>query len=113
MNILNDFIIRVDTAVPETDKEQEIANLTSIINEKDVLIAKYTAELERLNSGIIDLDQELSKPAKAVPRTKTATRSRPSGKIKVSKVKEGSVMKSGRASLRAKKSTKKLKTKEE
>ncbi len=53
MNILNDFIIRVDTAVPETGKEQEIAHLTSIINEKDELIAKYTAELERLNSDII------------------------------------------------------------
>jgi alpha-amylase len=100
MNILNDFIIRVDTAVPETGKEQEIANLTSIINEKDALIAKYTAELERLNSGIIDLDQELSKPAKTISKPKTTRRGRPP------------LLKSGNSSVAPKKRSKKTKTEE-
>jgi len=110
MNILNDFIIRVDTAVPETGKEQEIANLTSIINEKDALIAKYTAELERLNSGIIDLDQELSQPAKTISKPKTTRRGRPSSKIQEAAGLAGSVLKSGNSSAAPKKRSKKTKT---
>ena len=80
MNILNDFIIRVDAAVPETDKEQEIANLTSIINEKDALIAKYTAELEGLISDISfpEIDKKRETPVK----TKSSRRGRPPGKTK-------------------------------
>ena len=50
MNVLSDFSLRVNTAVPETDKEQEIASLTSIIEEKEKLIQKYEAEIDRLTS---------------------------------------------------------------
>lgn len=112
MNILNDFIIRVDAAVPETGKEQEIANLTSIINEKDALIAKYSAELERLNSGIIDLDKVLSQPVKTISKIKTARRGRPPGKIKEATGQAGSVLKSGNSSGAVKKRIKKAKTEE-
>jgi alpha-amylase len=83
MNILSDFIIRVDAAVPETNKEQEIANLTSIINEKDELIAKYSAELERLISG--ESVQETKKTKKTLPKAKSSKRGRPSKKIQKSK----------------------------
>jgi alpha-amylase len=82
MNILNDFIIRVDTAVPETDKEQEIANLTSIINEKDALIAKYTAELDRLIAGISVLATNTIIEPSVKP--KGSRRGRPPGKTKKS-----------------------------
>jgi alpha-amylase len=112
MNILNDFIIRVDTAVPETGKEQEIANLTSIINEKDALITKYTAELERLNSGIIDLDKELSQPVKPISKTKTTRRGRPPSKIKEAAGLAGSVLKSANSSGEVKKRNKKTKKEE-
>jgi alpha-amylase len=82
MNILNDFIIRVDAAVPETDKEQEIANLTSIINEKDAQIAKYTAEIDRLIAGISVLaTNTIIEPS---VKTKGSRRGRPPGKTKKS-----------------------------
>lgn len=82
MNILNDFILRVDTAVPETDKEQEIANLTSIINEKDALIAKYTAELDRLI--ISTSGPETIVKSEPPVKIKGARRGRPPGKTKKS-----------------------------
>jgi len=82
MNILNDFIIRVDAAVPETDKEQEIANLTSIINEKDALIAKYTAELDRLISATSGTETIIRSEPSVKP--KGARRGRPPGKTKKS-----------------------------
>jgi len=48
MNILSDFIIRLNTAVPESDTEKEIATLAAIIYEKNLLIEKYEEELRRL-----------------------------------------------------------------
>jgi hypothetical protein len=111
MNILNDFIIRVDTAVPETGKEQEIANLTSIINEKDALIAKYTAELERLNSGIIE--QEIAQPRTSPEKTKAARKGRLSGKTKEPVSLASLLPKSGASKVTRKKSTKKSKPAEE
>jgi alpha-amylase len=73
MNILSDFAIRVNTAVPETDIEQEIAHLTSIIKEKDKLIEKYTAELERLSSdaAVSSAEKVNMTPAKSGKGTKT------------------------------------------
>jgi hypothetical protein len=111
MNILNDFIIRVDTAVPETGKEQEIAHLTSIINEKDELIAKYSAELERLNSGIIVQEPQITK--KVLPKRKYTKRGRPSGKIKES-VKLASIVQKSEISTgtEGKRRNKKTKTRE-
>lgn len=85
MNIMSDFAIRVNTAVPETDIEQEIANLTSIIKEKDKLIEKYSAELERLSSDATVSSAEKVKKASArskkAAKTKVAT-----GEKKVKKV---------------------------
>jgi alpha-amylase len=83
MNILNDFIIRVDSAVPETDKEQEIANLINIIKEKDIMIAKYTEELDRLNSSLT-LPVSITPVEPGNGKTKGSKRGRPPGKTKKS-----------------------------
>jgi alpha-amylase len=50
MNVLSDFILRVNAAVPESRTDQDIAGLTQVINEKDELIQKYESELKRLKS---------------------------------------------------------------
>jgi alpha-amylase len=50
MNVLSDFSIRVNSLVPESTDEQEIANLTQVIAEKDELLHKYESELKRLKS---------------------------------------------------------------
>ncbi|MBN2613603.1 MAG: polysaccharide deacetylase family protein [Bacteroidales bacterium] len=48
MNILSDFIIRLNAAVPETDKDLHMANLNDAIEEKNRIIEKYEAEIKRL-----------------------------------------------------------------
>lgn len=51
MNILSDFIIRLNSAVPESDTEKEIATLASIIYDKNILIEKYEEEIRRLKKS--------------------------------------------------------------
>jgi alpha-amylase len=51
MNILSDFSIRLNALVPESNADQEIVNLTKVIDEKDELIQKYENELKRLKSS--------------------------------------------------------------
>jgi alpha-amylase len=51
MNVLSDFIIRVNARVPESTSDQDIAGLTQVISEKDELILKYESELKRLKSS--------------------------------------------------------------
>ncbi len=53
MNVLSDFSMRVNAAVPKTSVEKEISNLTGIINEKDAIIQKYEKELYELNKQIL------------------------------------------------------------
>jgi alpha-amylase len=53
MNVLNDFTLRVNAAVPQTGVEQEISNLTGIIEEKDKVISKYEKELYELNKQLL------------------------------------------------------------
>ncbi len=48
MNILSDFTLRVNSAVPETTQDVEISNLNDIIQKKDEMIKKYEAELKAL-----------------------------------------------------------------
>ncbi len=50
MNILSDFIMRLNAAVPETGKDQELSNLSDIIAEKNVLIEKYEAEIKKMKA---------------------------------------------------------------
>jgi alpha-amylase len=51
MNILSDFRIRLDAAVPKSEMEMEIVRLTSIIAEKDSLIRQYQDELRQSGNG--------------------------------------------------------------
>ncbi len=48
MNILSDFKIRLNSAVPENEIENEIASLHKIIDEKEQKIKKMEADLHRL-----------------------------------------------------------------
>lgn len=50
MNVLSDFILRVNAMVPESTSDQDIAGLSQVIKEKDELIQKYETELKRLKS---------------------------------------------------------------
>ncbi|MBN2273699.1 MAG: glycoside hydrolase family 57 protein [Bacteroidales bacterium] len=51
MNILSDFSIRLNAQVPESNADQEIVNLTRIIEDKELLIRKYENELKRFRSS--------------------------------------------------------------
>jgi alpha-amylase len=51
MNILSDFIMRLNASVPETSKDKELSNLSGIITEKDNLIKKYEAEIKKLKTA--------------------------------------------------------------
>ena len=53
MNVLSDFTLRVNAAVPKTTVEKEIANLTGIMKEKDTIIQKYEQELYELNKQLL------------------------------------------------------------
>jgi alpha-amylase len=53
MNVLNDFTLRVNAAVPQTGVEQEISNLTGIIEEKEEIISKYEEEIYELNKQLL------------------------------------------------------------
>ncbi|HLO60984.1 MAG TPA: glycoside hydrolase family 57 protein [Bacteroidales bacterium] len=67
MNVLSDFILRVNAAAPESRTDQDIASLTQVINEKDELIQKYESELKRLKSTkskISAVAKEAGTPAK-------------------------------------------------
>lgn len=63
MNVLSDFSIRVNSMVPETSNDQELAGLTQVIAEKDELILKYESELKRLKST----KTKITSVAKKVP----------------------------------------------
>jgi alpha-amylase len=51
MNILSDFIIRLNAAVPENVKDKEIATLAAIIFEKNLELEKYEKELLSFQAG--------------------------------------------------------------
>ena len=51
MNVLNDFALRLNAAVPDTSIEQEIYRLSQIIEEKDTQIKKYEKEIKQRNKN--------------------------------------------------------------
>jgi len=83
MNILSDFILRLNAAVPETGKDQELSNLSGIIAEKNEQIEKYEAEIKKLKAS---KSQSKPKPKKQLQiKNKTGkapgkTNNKPSGK---------------------------------
>ncbi len=50
MNILSDFKLRLNALVPESDKDQQISNLSDVIEEKNKVIEKYEAEIKKLKN---------------------------------------------------------------
>ncbi|MCG6187427.1 glycoside hydrolase family 57 protein [Maribellus maritimus] len=51
MNVLSDFKIRLNSVVPESEVENEIASLHKIIDEKEKKIKKMEADIQRLRKG--------------------------------------------------------------
>ncbi|HYX09745.1 MAG TPA: glycoside hydrolase family 57 protein [Bacteroidales bacterium] len=74
MNILSDFSIRVNAANPKTDKEVEIANLTSVIEQKNQLIQKYEQELLRLKTRKSSPRKSSAGAAKTAGTSKTTAK---------------------------------------
>ena len=73
MNILSDFTLRVNAAVPQTGVEQEISNLTGIIEEKENIISRYEEEIYELNKQLLISGQEQS----TTKKTTTAAANKP------------------------------------
>ena len=48
MNVLSDFKLRLDSIVPESKEQQEIASLNKIIEEKDSQLLKFEKQVELL-----------------------------------------------------------------
>ena len=71
MNVLSDFKIRVDAAVP-SDRDGEISRLSKIIREKDESIAKYEKEIQRLKRSVSAKKSGAGAPKKGPVKT-TAT----------------------------------------
>ncbi len=46
MNVLNDFGLRLNAAMPETLQDQNVAELTQLVNEKEEIIKKLEAKLK-------------------------------------------------------------------
>ncbi len=78
MNVLSDFTLRVNAAVPETSVDKEIANLTGILEEKDAVIRKYEQELYELNKQLLSA-RTREKTGKAAPGRKKASGTSPAG----------------------------------
>ncbi len=61
MNVLSDFSIRLDAAIPETERDKKVAFLSSKVKEQEALIKKYKEEIE------------LIKKQKPKPKRKTSS----------------------------------------
>jgi alpha-amylase len=84
MNILSDFTIRVNSAVPETTEHVEISNLNDIIRKKDEIIKKYETELKTLRkqkrTSLKTSDKEENVKKGPVKNTAKKTQTRTSAK---------------------------------
>ncbi|MFO7657622.1 MAG: glycoside hydrolase family 57 protein [Bacteroidales bacterium] len=81
MNILSDFTIRLYTAVPETDKDLQMANLHQTVEEKNRLIEMYEAEIKRLQKAGEEEKKDTSSATMA-KMTKNVRKPVPGGKDK-------------------------------
>ena len=84
MNILSDFILRLNAAVPRTDKDQEIANLSGIIEDKNKQIEKYEDEIKKLKNKSAKNTQISNKPSvkkDKIKKTASSKIKKPSVKI--------------------------------
>ena len=86
MNVLSDFEVRLNTAMPETNTDKELAKLRILVAEKDGLLKKYISEVNKLKLNI-------SKPKP--PGTKKAL-----SKATPEKIKTKDVSKTGKKSTK-------------
>ena len=82
MNVLSDFTLRVNAAVPQTGVEQEISNLTGIIEEKEEIISRYEEEIYELNKQLLlsGHEQSTTKKATAAAPAKKPAAKKPAAK---------------------------------
>lgn len=99
MNVLSDFIIRLNAAVPENASEKEIATLAALIFEKNVQIEKYEAELRQLKAG-----KKLTsgRPVSKKPATSKSTTKKASATSKKAPVKKAKPVSKKKAATAAK-----------
>ncbi|MCK4630084.1 MAG: glycoside hydrolase family 57 protein [Bacteroidales bacterium] len=86
MNVLSDFEIRLNTAMPETNTDKELAKLRVLVAEKEDLLDKYMSEVNKLKLNI-------SKP-------KTSGTKKASSKATPGKTKTPGISKTGRKSTK-------------
>jgi alpha-amylase len=72
MNVLSDFSIRLNAAVPYSSEEKELANLAGILEEKNTKIRKLEAELHKLRSRRRNSSIKKEPDGKSVAKTQTA-----------------------------------------
>ncbi len=75
MNVLSDFTLRVNSAVPQTGVEQDISNLTRIIAEKENKISRYEEEIYELNKQLLLSSGHENGATKKTSGRKTAEKS--------------------------------------
>jgi alpha-amylase len=85
MNVLSDFTLRVNAAVPQTGVDQEISNLTGIIAEKEDIISRYEEEIYELNKQLLLSGQEQSVAKKTTSAAKTPAAKTPAKKTAAKK----------------------------
>ena len=92
MNVLSDFEVRLNTDMPETNTDKELAKLRILVAEKEGLLKKYISEVNKLKLNISKPKPPGTKKAssKAIPgKTKTPGISKTGRKsTKVSRVKK-------------------------
>ena len=86
MNVLSDFEIRLNTAMPETNTDKELAKLRVLVAEKEDLLKKYMSEVNELKLNI-------SKP-------KTSGTKKTSSKATPGKTKTPGISKTGKKSTK-------------
>ena len=100
MNILSDFIIRVNAAVPENPQEQELATLASIIFEKNKVLEKYEKEIIKLKNTKKTTKRTSIK--KTTPKT-SSKKTTAANKTKTSRGKTTSLKSAGKSTSNASK----------
>lgn len=81
MNVLSDFKIRLNAIVPKSAKDQEIANLKELVNQKTVKLDRAETELKRVKKEI--LATKLTQSTKTVaPKVESGIKAKKAEPIK-------------------------------
>jgi len=69
MNVLSDFEIRLKQWFPDTAEQEQIFKLGTQLIEKDMIIEKQTAEIEKLTKKVVKIKPTVRKVSKSSPET--------------------------------------------